>query len=178
VNAAALQAWLEQNKKPVLAVAGAGVVGLALLRKKKTAAAGGIGGGGAPASAGTAFATGPAIAGTATPYDSSVSDVYNSLQGQLDSLNTKLTAPIPTPAAPSASKMFAPGYTGNYVRLSNGVIGEVENDGSIFGLTGQQWRQAADQGAQYSQLASAPTWYSTEQNTNTAAAAAALTKQA
>jgi hypothetical protein len=174
VNAAQLQAWFTANQKPILGVAAAGAVGFGVLRaRKRTAAA--AGGAGVPgaSTAGSAFASGPAIAGTTTPYDSSVMDVYNGLQDQIDGITTKMTAPLPVPSAPVASTLFAPSGTGNYVRLQNGVVGEVESDGSIFGLGWNQWKPLMDAGATWTELQSNPNWYSTEKNTNTAAAAAA-----
>lgn len=172
MTGAELQAWFAANQKPVLGVAAAAAVGVGVLRARKRAATGG-GTGGAPATAGTAFASGPAIAGTATPYDSSVLDVYNGLQDQIDGITTKLTAPLPVPQAPVASKLFAPSGTGNYVRLQNGVVGEVESDGSIFGLGWDQWKPLMDKGATWTELGSNPTWFSTEKNVNNVAAAAA-----
>jgi hypothetical protein len=182
VNAAQLQAWFAANQKPVLGVAAAGAVGLGVLRARKRSAAGGgaSGRGAVPATAGTAFATGPAIAGTATPYDSSVLDAYNGLQEQLDGITNRLTAPLPVPEAPVASKLFAPQGTGNYVHF-DGIGGEVESDGSVFGITAEQWQQILardpNAGAKITTLSTGPTnWWSTEKNV-TAAAAAAATKQ-
>lgn len=103
MNTAQLSAWVHQNQKP-LAVAGAVVVGglgLMKARASKAAAAGGAGG---AAPLGTAFAAGPAVAGT-VPYDSTASDVYNALESQLTDLQNTLAAPpIPVPVAPTSNQ--------------------------------------------------------------------------
>jgi hypothetical protein len=169
VNAGQLQAWFSQNQKPVLGVAAAGAVGLGVLRARRAkAAAGGSPTGGS--SAGTAFATGPAVAGTTTPYDSSVVDGYNALQDQLYALNDRLNTPTPVPAAPKASKMFAPdpGNT-NWIVMPNGVNGQVQDDGSVFGATATQFFASGGQLEQRSPVSNNLDWYSTERNAATAA---------
>jgi LysM repeat protein len=96
VNTAALGATFEANKVPIMAAAGAGVVGLALLHKKKTAAASSTAAaGGAVATSQTTsgYSTGAQTAGMngAPYYDSSASDVYGAIQPQLESLGGQLT---------------------------------------------------------------------------------------
>jgi len=153
MNPAQLQAYVEQHKPVVFGVAAAGVVGVALLRRKK--AGGDVAA--APAKAQPA-GTIPAAAvvpsqQTASTYDSSAYDVYNALTGQLEQLRQTVGgAPATTqaPPKPIASTLFAPSGTGNYVRYKNGTIGEVESDGSIYGIApGEIWNVANG----YTQLA-------------------------
>jgi hypothetical protein len=176
VNPGQLSAWFAQNQKAVLGVGAAAVVGVGVMRARKKSAGAAAGGAGATPTAGTAFATGPAIAGTQTPYDSSVVDGYNDLQSQIYGLSDKLNAPMPVPAAPIASTLFSPQGTGQYVHFGN-LGGEVESDGSVFGITQDQWQQilAKDPAAngKITTLSTGPTnWWSTEKNVNAAAAAA------
>lgn len=169
MNAAQLQAWLQQNQKAVFGVAAAGAVGFGVLKRRKSAAAGGTAAPGA-SSAGTAFATGPAIAGTATPYDSSVVDGYNALQDQLYALNDRLSTPTPVPAAPKASRMFAPDpNNSNWLVLPSGVNAQVQDDGSLFGATAQQFFAAGGQLDQRSPVSNNLDWFSTEKNAASAA---------
>lgn len=169
MNTAQLQAWFTANQKPILGVAAAGAVVLGVRRsRKKAAAAGGASSSGVPA--GTAFATGPAIAGTTTPYDNSYVDGINSLQQQIYGITDKLAAPVPVPAAPAASKMFAPDPSNkNWILLPNGVNAQVQQDGSLFGATAQQFFAAGGQLDQRSPVATDLSWYSTEKNAATAA---------
>ena len=151
MNAGQLQAYVEQHKPVVLGVAAAGVAGLALLRRKRAASAGATG----PATSQPA-GTIPAAAvvpsqQTASTYDSSAYDVYNALSGQLEQMRQTVGTPAATQAPkPIASTLFAPSGTGNYVRYKNGTIGEVESDGSIYGIApGEIWNVANG----YTQLA-------------------------
>lgn len=105
MDTASLQATFEKNKVPILAAAGAGVVGLGLYAKKKKAAGG-------PAAAGTSASAGGQTAGMTggAAYDSSASDLYGAIQPQLESLGAQLTSlqnlygtqpptPVPAPTA-------------------------------------------------------------------------------
>jgi hypothetical protein len=117
-----LEATFEANKAPVLAAAGAGVIGLALYSKSKRKTADPAAAAGSSASAGgqVAGATGGAA------YDSSASDLYGAIQPQLESLGGQLTdlsnrlngqysTPVPVPApTPDPAPAAYTGATGSY----------------------------------------------------------------
>lgn len=94
-------------------------------------------------------------------YDSSSYDTYNALQPELAQIlqaqqalatagagsgitaapapvsSPILNTPAPAPAAAKksiAQTLFAPRGTGNYVKYGDGTLGEVEQDGSIYGI--------------------------------------------
>jgi hypothetical protein len=105
-----LAATFEANRVPILAAAGAGVVGLALLKRKSGAAAAG------PTSN---VSSGQQTAGMtgAAAYDSSASDLYGAIQPQLESLGGQLadlrnqwnsTPPIPVPAPTPPPSSYTP----------------------------------------------------------------------
>lgn len=161
-------------KKPaVLGAAAAGVVGLALLQRRK--AGGDAAAPAAPAvpASGSYSAGGQvASAGGFGAYDSTASDVAGWLSPQLDELR-RLSSPTPVPA-PIASTLFAPSGTGNYVRRGDGLVAEVQSDGSLFGMTLDQWVKAGQPSA--TDLAGLPNTvpiYSTQTNVTTAGTAAA-----
>lgn len=162
-----------RNRPAVLGVAGAGVVGLALLQRRKAGGDVFAGGGAAPAArvpASASYSAGGQVA-AAGGYDSSASDVASWLSPQLEALRKDQT-PTPVPA-PVAASMFAPNWTGKYVRTDAGKILEVQADGSLYGLsTMEQWYEAnrrnpeADD-AGFTQLGSSdvvPVWYDTASN--------------
>lgn len=151
MNLADLTSKLEANKKPLAIAGAAGVAGLALMKRRQ---AGG--------DVGTATATGTTSAvrpgsSLAAPngqvvYSSTGSDVYNAVQPQLSTIGTALnqlladkSAPDATDTIPIATTIFSPNATGNYVRQDNGLIAEVQSDGSLFGLTGSQWASIMNQ---------------------------------
>lgn len=174
----ALSQQFEANKGPILATAAAGVVGFALYSRRKAGGNTAAPAQAAPTTAGASSGGQTAGMRGANAYDSSASDVYGLIQPQMESLgkqvgdlNNKLNAvPVSTPAkatGPLAAQLYAPQGTGNYVRLPNGVGAEVESDGSLFGITSEQWAGLAAQGK-----TSTPTtigknvdFYSTERNT-------------
>jgi hypothetical protein len=132
VNAAQLQQWAQQNRKPLLitGAAVAGGLGLLTARKGKTA--------GDPPLAETGMtANGATLTGTVPAYNSSSSDLYNAIQPQLENLQSIFDAtksPIPVAPPPIASTIFAPTKTGKYLHNQYGGYLEVQNDGSLFAL--------------------------------------------
>lgn len=182
MNAAQLSAWAQQNRKPLLigGAALAGGLGLVKARSKKAAAGAGkpnlTGQSAGSYTAGTAGASGATLAGT-IPYDSSSADIVSAI-GDLarwQQVQAEQKTPTPVTKAPIASTIFAPKGTGNYVSLPNGVGAEVEEDGSLFGITYQQWQDLqAKAGTQLStsKLGTNLDYYSTERNAWTAAQAA------
>lgn len=175
MNLGQLTGWIQQNKKP-LAIAGAvGVGGLALMQRGKSG--GGDAGGGpmvdAAPTSGAGARYGLTTGGGA--YDSTASDVYNAIAPQLeevrDLLNQQNKPPVPVVAPPKASTMYAPTGTGNYAWLSNGVSVEVQDDGSLFGMTGEQLKSimSRDPNAKLSKWGSAPKFYAAETNARAAA---------
>jgi hypothetical protein len=163
MNPEQLRALFAQHKTAALGVAGAGVVGLALLQRKKRTT------GGSPASpAGTipAAAVVPSSSVQGAFPDTSAVEVYNSLSEQLQKVlsqqdaqtsnsNGGLTAP-----APIASTLFAPTYSGAYATTSTGQPVEIETDGSLFHLNTNFIEQVKQKGGTYSVLAQDPGWYS------------------
>jgi hypothetical protein len=149
VNLDQLGASFAQNRTAILGTAAAGVVGFALYKRKQAGGATA-----APASAAApVYSAGGQTAGMygANAYDSSASDVYGLVQPQLESLgsqlsdlNTKLgSVPVSqAPASPVASRLANPLYNGNYIRNAGGGFAEIESDGSLLGLTAQQWANA------------------------------------
>jgi hypothetical protein len=154
VNTAQLQAFVAAHKVGVLGTAAAGAVLLGLRTRRKATA----GGAATSQPAGTlpAAAVVPAngLQGVGSTYDSSAYDVYSALQSELtpflqgqaaqtDASSTGIAAAV----LPVASTLFAPTYSGNYVKdAKTGLIGEVETDGSVFGFTPAQWSTAAGKG--------------------------------
>lgn len=142
---------LAKNKPALLAGGAVVVVGLGLYSRSKSG-----GDTAAPASpavsAAGSYSNGGQVAG-AGGYDSTASDVAAWLHPQLEALR-KDNIPTPVPV-PLASTLFAPTGTGNYVRQgSNGMVAEIQNDGSLFGITFDQWTKlgrpkATDVGASF-----------------------------
>lgn len=134
-----------QNKPALFGVAAAGAVGLGLWTKKKKAAAT------SPAGSATIPGTLPAAAvvqpSVSGGYDSTAFDVYNAFQPEIDALrqeSQRQTAGggVTTAPTPVASTLLAPTYNGKYVQLPNGMVDEVESDGSLFWLTPSEHQQA------------------------------------
>lgn len=156
-----LSAFLQQNKPVVLGVAGVGVVGLALLSRKRKATAPAAAGAGAAQPAGTLPAAVVAAPAAASGYDSTATDVYNSMEGQLQQLQAQQAAqtgtnsgPLAAPS-PVASTLFAPTGSGQYLRYGN-LIGEVEQDGSLYSLSYPEWAKLQANGASFQQVADNP----------------------
>ncbi len=106
MNLAAFTSWLHVHQAQALAAGGAGVVGLALIRRRRavpTAAAD-------PAAAAALAGGGAGVAGTAAlaPYSSTVNDVYDALQPQLEALQTQLSQLAVTPETVAPSPAPAP----------------------------------------------------------------------
>jgi hypothetical protein len=154
VKADQLAALFAKHRVPLLGVAGAGAVGLGLLHRSRggsvPAAAGAPRPGIASAStAGYTYSSGSQAGGTTGGgiYDSSSHDLYSALQPQLENIIRNTTPgatgakpPVPVPAqARIASTILAPTGSGNYVRGANGMVAEVQSDGSLFALTSGQW---------------------------------------
>jgi hypothetical protein len=149
VNLNGVKAALEKNKKP-LAIGGAVLVGgLGLLKARS----GGSGGSPSSTSAGAApRPSGAAVGGYASTgggaYDSSINDLYNALQTQVEGLNQgieSLRPPTPVPGAPVAAGMTTVNRTGQYVaqaeRTDGGprAVWEVQSDGSMYKLSAGEW---------------------------------------
>lgn len=105
MNTAQLQAFVEAHKMELAAGGAVLVGGLALAKRKKAGAA-------TPTAAGAAASPQTGLPGTAT-YDSSASDVYNSIQPELEQLQQLITqqssaSPIPVAAAPAPAPIYAP----------------------------------------------------------------------
>lgn len=183
---AQLNAWVEQNKKPLAIAGAAAVAGIGLLKARKNkAGAQGSPSPLTPLPAGTAFTAGPNLVGSVPGvYSSAGTDVYNALQGQLDKMQDQLNGPpipVPAPPKPIASTIFKPTGTGNYYHLGNGIGVEVESDGSLFGINQEQWAQiqANDPNAKVlGKLGGTPNWYSTEKNVLNVSAAAEAARNA
>lgn len=185
MNPAQLSALFAKHKTAVLGTAAAGVAGVALLHRKNAGAA-------APAATSAPAGTIPAAAVVpgGGSYDSSAYDVYSALQSQLSPLLEQARnatggttgGGVTTAPAPIASTLFKPSFSGNYVRRADGLIAEVEADGSLYALTKTQWadvnRQAPGAGKQVTNLgASLPaSVYSLARNIKSAAANSTSTK--
>lgn len=131
MNAAQLQAWAEQNKKPLLGVAGAVVLVLGLRARKKSAAGttAATSSGGAIVGAGS----GTSAAVQSLPYNSSASDAYNSLMPaieQLYSMQEKANS-TPTPVPD-----FAPGI---YQQAGGDAVYQLRSDNTLDWLTQGEW---------------------------------------
>jgi hypothetical protein len=180
---APLGAMFAAHKPVVLGVAAAGVVGLALLKKKGA----GSSSSSTSSPAGTIPATGVVSSGSVqgTYPDTTATDVYNSLQPtlaqilnqQANQTSAGNSHPLSAPK-PIASTLFAPQGTGNYVFLQNAnTIGEVESDGSIYGIGGGEGYSGPTNPAQLSQLQSAPSgsYFTKADNLKNAAASFSAT---
>lgn len=164
-----LAALWGQHRTALMVGGAAGVAGLAYLKRKKGGGGTTIGPGGTVLGA-VSPQTVPASGGA---YDSSATDVYNSLQSELEQLTKPAQgAPLSVPA-PIASTIFQPTYNGNYGRLPNGEGVEIESDGSLFHINDQAANQIASQGGKFSSLVQNLGWYSLTGN-----AAAAQSGQA
>ena len=89
---------------------------------------------------------------TGSTYDSSAYDVYSALQSELSPFLQAQAAQTTgksgiTSVPPVASTLFKPTGSGSYVINSNGTIAEVEGDGSLYGMTLQQWQPLYNAGA-------------------------------
>lgn len=138
MNLAALQAWAGQNKVALLGAGAAGAVLLGLRTRSKA-----TGGGprtAQPAGTLPAAAVVPAngLQATGSTYDSSAFDVYSALMPQLEALRQTGTSSGVTDVPPIAQSIFAPNWTGKYVKYTNGTIGEIESDGSVYGISGAE----------------------------------------
>lgn len=157
-----LAAMFAAHKTAIFGAAAAGVVGLALLQKKKSASAA------APASTSSIPGTLPAAAVVAPTagagYDSSSYDLYNALQSELQPLFQNQGGSVTAPA-PVASSIFAPTGSGQLVRYNNGTIAEVESDGTLLGLTPDQFTALSSKGQTFTSLSGAqPKVYTTAGN--------------
>jgi hypothetical protein len=142
-----LAALFAQHKTAILTAGAAGVAGLALLtRRRKTAAAGAAG-----SPAGTIPAAGvvPSSGVQGVYPDTSATDVYNQLEGQLERLQASQAIPVPKPVA---STLFAPSNSGQVVAYSDGIY-ERETDNSLLHLSGPQAQAILDaNGGKYPNL--------------------------
>lgn len=152
-----LSAMFAAHKPVVLGVAAAGVVGLALLKKKSSSSSSSSS---TSQPAGTIPAAAVVSSGSVqSAYpDTTASDVYNSLQPtlaqilnqQANQTSAGTSAPLTAPK-PIASTLFAPTGSGKYVKYGNGTTGEIESDGSVYGissseLSADQWAQVQSTG--------------------------------
>lgn len=139
----------DKRKQTIIVVASVMGVLLTYLiyrRSKSTAAQGGTTTAASP--------TSDTAIGDLAASEGNTQTLLGQLGNQISGLTAALTpsttdtAPVAAPA-PIASTLFAPSADAvGYERLNNGFIGQVESDGSILGLTGQQWLgiQAANPG--------------------------------
>jgi hypothetical protein len=145
VNLAQLQAFFATHKVAVLGTAAAGAVLLGLRTRKKAAT------GGAAVTPGTAAGVVPAngLQGVGSTYDSSAYDVYSALQSELSpflqqqAAQTGASSGAAAAVKPIASTLFKPNLTGQYVVYKNGAYGEIEQDGSVYGISAPE--ASADQ---------------------------------
>ena len=174
MDVAQVSAWFQAHRTEVLMVGGAGVAGLALLKRKSGAAAG-------DGRTAGAVAPGTMPAGAVvnpSTYDSSAWSAYNALQDEIGTLARQNEAARQTSAdgsgvssavkGPIASTLFAPSYSGNYWHMGSG-LGEFESDGSMLVFNADQWKQAsAAPGYQFTDLGNqnvpGTSWASTTQN--------------
>lgn len=161
MNPDQLRALFQQNKKALFAVAAVGVGGFALYKRHTAGATAGSATSSTSSSAGVvpSYSSGgqtTTMGGASGIYDSTSTDLASFLSPQLGAMQSQLNAltaapsssSTPTPVAgPIASSLLAPKGTGTYVINGNGTIGEVESDGSIFGMTLPQWMPLYDAGA-------------------------------
>lgn len=167
MNAAQLEGWVAANKPAVLGVGAAAVVGLGLYKRRTAKSSPGAAAGQAatPAGLSVPYSAGGQAASVGGTYDSSASDLYGVIGPQLESIGNAVRAqqapPTPVPAGVSASGLFAPSNTGNYVRYGDGTIAEVQQDGSLLGLSYSQWVPLATAGARYADIPGATPQIST-----------------
>jgi hypothetical protein len=175
VNLAQLESTLEANKGAALACGLAAVGGLVLWQKRKGSAAGSTAGATSSSSSTTPAGVVPysgggqttSLAGAGGVYDSTSADLAGYLGPQLDSIGSRLTAlenPSASSPIPVASTLVSPAGTGSYVRTPNGSIAEVESDGSLFGLTYNQWVPVSSSGYQSVPSFGSQTLYSSAAN--------------
>lgn len=178
MNPEQLSALFAQHRPVVLGAGAAAVAGLALWQKKKkatgTAATGAVTGATVPT--GTIPAAGVvSSSGVQGAYpNTAATDVYNALEPTLaqilsqQSAQTSASSSNAAAPAPVASTLFAPTWSGNYMREANGDPVEVESDGSVFHLADQWMAQVTQQtGKAWSdlpQMAVSPGWYSASTN--------------
>lgn len=124
------------HKGAFLGAGAAGVAGLALLQRKKSASATGTSKTSTPAGTIPAAAVVPASGVQGAYPDTSSTDMYNQLEGQLERLQSSQAVPVPTPVA---SSLFAPTRSGQYVSYADGSVREVESDGSLYHLSLPEW---------------------------------------
>lgn len=140
MDTAAASAWFAAHKTEALGVGAVAVAGLALLKRKRsgTASTSGVTAGA------VAPGTIPAASVVGATADSSAFDAYNALQDEIGTLARNSDAARNTGATgsgvgaavggPVASTLLAPTGNGQLVRYGT-AIGEVESDGSVYGLT-------------------------------------------
>lgn len=144
MSADQLGAWLKANKPVALGVAGAGVVGLALVSRNRSGGGSGSAAGIVPAERG--YSAGGQAAGVAGTYDSSASDLYSALSPELAGISQSLAklnesnkttpTPTPVPAAPKPTAGLAPGF---YRKGAESNIYQVNKDGSLDFLTRKEF---------------------------------------
>lgn len=150
MNPEKLKALFAEHRTAILGAAAAGVTGLALLHRKQS-------GGDTGATSSSPAGTIPAAAIAAQPtgsYDSSAYDVYSALQSELGPVLEQLREQgkqstgggtgggVTKAPGPLASGLLAPTYNGKYVRFSDGLIAEMESDGSLFWLNPTESKKA------------------------------------
>ena len=134
MNLAGLRAGLTKNKTP-LAIGGVVVVGLLAWRaRSQSAASASTPAAGTIVTSGTTPLSGYSSGSqtyASSPYSSTASDVYNSLQPTLEQiLNNQTKTPIPVPAPPAspASQGFTPGY---YRRAGTQAVYNLDQAGNL-----------------------------------------------
>lgn len=127
------------HRDEILIVSTVVLVGLSYLTLRR------MSGGGAATAPGLVSASNPG--GAVAGFDQATMQGFQqALQDQADHLATLEAAATggggvtdSTPG-PISHTLFAPSYSGNYVRYGNGLIAEVESDGSILGLNQSEWQ--------------------------------------
>jgi hypothetical protein len=176
VNVQQLPALFAEHRTAVLGAGAAAVVGLAVWQKKKGASSST-----AATTAGAKVIPGTIPAAAVVPaggtgsgsYDSSASDVYSALSQQIESLRQTQGPSVTDAPAPIASTLFAPSGSGQWIVMPNGVTGEIESDGSIFGASADQFHGAGGVDAQRTPIQQNVNYYDTNRNVVAATAAKA-----
>lgn len=174
MNLADLTSKIEANKKPLAIAGAAGVAGLALMQRKK--AGGDVGTTPAPTTSSVTSAGSLAAPNGQVVYSSEASDVYNAIQPQLSTIGTSVNQLLADKAKadsndtiPLAASLFSPTFSGTYLRDNKGSIVEVQGDGSLYGLTGNDWAEVEKRNGgigstKLTQIASLPSFFSLEKN--------------
>jgi hypothetical protein len=156
VNGAQVSAWFAQNKPVVLGVGAAGVVAAGLVARKRS-------GGDVSSStpAGGYSAGGQTAGGTGGVYDSTSTDLYGAMSGELSGIAQSLAQmqanpPTPLPAPPKPTSGLKAGF---YRKGAESNVYQVNANGTIDWLTQKEFRAIAPKGAKVQAIsADNPVW--------------------